>query len=236
MRKFLILGFLLCALPVRAAVAHDATITGSDVAFASSTSFSTTAMTVGASATCLAVGVSWSAAVTAVTIRWNSVAINAGPAKSQTGAMSEWFYVSSPATGNKTLSGAWTTSADGYVTAISWTGTDTSNCIKTSDNSTSTTTTITVTSSANDATAALITCTMQPCNATNFTAIFNDTSGTDNAGASYALGGTSNGHTFNANGLGGTDSGVGIHIVAPTGAGCTTLALGGITTQHAGCT
>ena len=236
MRYFLPIGLMFFLISsANAAVAFDAKITGSDVTFAAGTSFSSTAMTVGASATCLTVGILWSGAVTTPSVTWNGVTMTAAAVESLSGADSRWFFLSSPATGNHTLAGSWTTSASGYVTAISWTGTSISACVKTSDDVGVNLTniapiTVTITSATSDATAALMNCQNNPCNSTNFTSIFADTTGTNNAGASYTLGGTSNGHTFHDDGQGGPSSaqaGAGIHIVAPSGAATFVPQVGG---------
>ena len=216
-RLLCILPLLLWCVSVQAAVAVDATYSGRDATFNSGTSISAPGMTVGASATCLVVGIAWGASVSGVSVTWNGTAMTAAAVEAQTGATSGWYYLNNPASGNKTIGASWTGSADGYVTAVSWTGTSTTACVNTADDVTVTTTTVTINSATNDATAALCNWGSSNCTPSDFTTIFSGNQKTNFAAASYALGGTSNSHTFG----GSSSSGAGIHIVASSGGGPT---------------
>jgi hypothetical protein len=233
-----VLGLLSCA-SAHAQVAHDATMTsgnGSGGAFAQAggtTSISTTGMTVGASATCLIVPISWgtSGGVTSPAVTWNSVSMTLGPSITVGGVVeAALFYLPNPATGNHTLAASWMGAEDVYMSAVSWTGTDTLTCIKTADNATaSNVASITITSDANGATVALeIDAGNVGTPTTNFTLIFNANALSPNSTATYAIGGTS--HTHNFTGANGSRALVGVHIIAPSGgAACTpTLTLLGV--------
>src|SRR6267142_3323532 len=100
------------------------------------------------------------------------------------------FTLVSPASGAKTLAGSWTTSADCYMSAASFSGTDLVTGIKVSDNITATnTTTITVTSTTDGATVA---CFGVDGGAptVNFTKIYSEAPLGPGGGASFTLGGT----------------------------------------------
>jgi hypothetical protein len=118
------------------AVAFDAKPTGSspvfDVSFTGATSVDLTTMTVGASANALVGGICFSAAVSSVVLHWDSAGTNQlmtqiGTATAGSGATLVNVYLFgllAPTTGAKNLHATWTTSSDGYCSAISWTGVD----------------------------------------------------------------------------------------------------------------
>lgn len=224
------------------AVAFDAKMTtgngggGNTLQKSASTSgvaISGTPITVGASASLLAVAVNLDFNViagitfTGVTATWNGVSMNQQALNNNFAHsfVTCFFTLVNPTSGAKTLSVTWTatgsTTADVYIGAVSFTGTDTSagsgGGIKAADNTTATaTTTITVPSDVNGATVATFivnggTPTM------NFTTFWADSALNPGGGGSYHLGGTSNAHTFT--GAGGTvadETLSGIHVIAPS--------------------
>ena len=208
------------------AVAFDASMTGGnssdglDQNVSAATSISSTGMTTGGSASLLVAVFEWQNSTADITGRsstWNSVSSTEGPSILQTSGARRnrvsIFTLVSPASGNKTLAGAWTTASDCYMSCASFTGTDTTTGIQTADSTTASgTTTITVTSDANGATVAVFG--VDGATPTvNFTKIFAEAPLNPGGGASYTLGGTSNGHTFT--GAGGTiQSLAGVHVIA----------------------
>jgi hypothetical protein len=122
----------------------------------------------------------------------------------------------SPASGSPVMSATVPNNSDMYMSAASFTGVDTTTPVVTADSVTGTTgTTVTVTSDANGATVA-VWGTNGSTPTTNFNQIFAEAPLDPGAGASYQLGGTSNGHTFT--GAGGTlPAWAGIHIQAAAG-------------------
>jgi hypothetical protein len=177
-----------------------------------------TAMTIGASATCLIVVIYWNAAITSPSATWNGVSMTLGPTVTSGASRTSIFYLPNPATGSKTLASSWTTTAQGYISAISFTGTDTTTCIKTSDSTTSATASLTVTSDANGATVASYgndgTGTSPGI---NNTLIYSDIGGAPNGAAAYTTGGTSASYTYS----GGSADQVfaGVHVIAPAASG-----------------
>lgn len=185
------------------------------------TSISSTGITVGSSASLL-VGVLVFAASsgsmpTSLGMTWNGVTMAPGPTIiSQSGApyaVVAIFALVNPVFGTKTLQGTWTNAQDCYMSAISFTGTDTTTGIQTADNTTATqTTSITVPSSADGATVAVFAAD-GAAPTVNFNKIFSEAPLNPGGGASYQLGGASNAHTFT--GAGGTRQAlVGVHIIA----------------------
>lgn len=183
---------------------------------------SSTAITVGAAATLLVVTITWgSGASVDATIRtctWNGVSMTEGPTVGVTDggahrARASIFTLVSPASGAKTLTGAWTGSCDVYMSATSFTGTDTVTGIQASDSITATaTTTITPTSDANGATVGCF-AVDGGAPTTNFNQIYAEAPFAPGGGASYQLGGASNAHTFT--GAGGTIQALAaVHIIA----------------------
>jgi hypothetical protein len=153
--------------------------------------------------------------------------MTAGPSISDSsGVIVKIFVLPNPATGNKTLAASWTGTNDAYMTAISFTGTDTSTCTKASDNNTHDFSTITsspnltMTSDANGATFVIEMDPSAGISSTNFNTVFINLALNPNAAASYQLAGTSNNHTFT---LASSDAAVvaGVHIIAPAGGAAT---------------
>jgi hypothetical protein len=186
------------------------------------TSFSSTGITVGAGATLLVAVIHVQRGVAGdpgtISATWNGGAMTAGPTTVNGQNRSAIFYLVSPAAGALSLAASWANSSDAYLSAASFTGVDTTTPIVAVDSVTGTTgTTVTITSDTNGATVA-----MWGTNGgdpvTNFTEIFSDAPLGPGAGASYQLGGTSNGHTFTGAG-GTTPAWAGIHIQADAGAG-----------------
>lgn len=233
MRKVLLFSGILLFFMVRAnaAVAVDTTMTGGNGTSgqsqqaSSATSISSTGITVGASATCLVMmigfqGIGSSNIPTGVAATWNGASMTARSNVSYTGgtkAVTAYiFTLVNPASGAKTLSTTWTVSQDAYMSAISFTGTDTTTCVNVGDNVTATqpSTTLTVASDANGASVAIFigngaTPTM------NFTTIWGNDNLNPGGGGTYNLGGTSNGHTFTGGG-GDSKALAGVHVIAPT--------------------
>ena len=230
MKRLLILTAiaLLVAANARAAVAFDAKMTagnGSGGTYAeasSTTTISSTGMTVGSSATLLVVPLACytnGATLSSLAATWNSVSMSLGPTlQVNTQIAVALFYLVNPATGNKTLAASWTGTANAcYMSATSFTGTDTTTGIKTSDNVTaSNASSITVASDANGATVAVYVNDTTQTGAPNFTVIFGAIDLKPNGYANYHLGGTSNVHTF----AGATpDTALaGVHVISGGGA------------------
>lgn len=189
------------------------------------TSISSTGITVGGSATLLVAVLAFaqgnaSTTPTSITATWNGAVMTAGPTvTSGTGtpyATAAIFYKISPASGANTLAAAWTNSHDCYMSAVSFTGTDTSTGINAAHSTTATgTTTITITSDANGATVAVF-AVDGSAPTVNFTKIFSEAPLNPGGGASYTLGGTSNAHTFTGAG-GSVQALAGIHVIAAAG-------------------
>jgi hypothetical protein len=216
------------------AVAIDATMTGGNSPdglnqeASGTTSISSTGITVGASATGLVAALVWQDPVAGTgsapatrAVTWNGVAMTeaAFVTSSVIHTVSVGIYVlANPAAGAQTLSATWTNTQDAYLSAVSFTGTDTSTVVNATDSTTTTqTTSITVTSDTNGATVAVFGVDGS-APTVNFTKIFSDAPLAPGGGASYTLGGTSNGHTFTGSG-GGTQALAGVHVIAGAGGG-----------------
>jgi len=187
----------------------------------------TTGYTIGVGATLLVATIVFqnpglSAPPTSVTMTWDSVSMTArsnvnvnADAETETAYI---FTLVNPNSGAKTLTSSWTTAQDVYMSAVSFTGTDTVTGIDAADNTTATNvTTITVPSDVNGATVAcFVTDGATPT--VNFTKIWAEAPLNPGGGGSYTLGGTSNGHTFT--GAGGTGQALaGVHVIAAAGGG-----------------
>jgi hypothetical protein len=184
-------------------------------------SLSTTGMTVGGSATLLVVVVvtgagSGHSPLTSLAATWNGVSLtNRADAISQVTAFAQAVILTlvNPTPGNQTLALTWVNTNDVYVSAVSFTGTDTTTGINASDSTTTTQTeTISVTSDANGATVAVGAADGDDP-ALNFIEIFSEAPDNPGGGASYQLGGTSNGHNFNW-GTGTRQALAGVHVIA----------------------
>jgi hypothetical protein len=128
------------------------------------------------------------------------------------------FTLVNPTAGAQTLAAGWTTTADSYIGAISFTGTDTSTGIETGDTVTSTTgESITITSTTDGATVA-VACRNSGEPTLDQTEIWKYAALDPGGGASYALGGTSVTHTLDFAG-GSISAMVGIHIIAAAAGG-----------------
>jgi hypothetical protein len=187
-------------------VGVDATGTA-DVSFNGVTSFSFTNITVGASATALAAAIvltcnvgTQNLPITFTSVTWNSVAMTLVPGANisnlLSGASTGEVYIfglANPTSGAKTLAGSWSASANGYVDAISFTGTDTTtpfvNGTANTNGAGTATGSITVTSAVGNYTLAVFFEDNQSWASTNNTKLFTDASGTaGNGAANYATG------------------------------------------------
>ena len=167
-------------------------------------------------------------AITGLSGTWDGVSlIVAGSASNSGGgsnrsALNAILYLVNPTPGTKTLALSWAQTADCYMSAVSFTGSDLTTPIVVAHTVTGTAgTTVTITSDANGATVASwgidgATPTV------NFTKIYAEAPFSPGGGASYTLGGSSNAHTFT--GAGGTQPAwVGVHVnPAAAGGGRTT--------------
>jgi hypothetical protein len=208
------------------AVAFDAKMTGGngtgglDQTVSGATSISSTGMTVGASASLLLGLAVWqdnlSTDITSRSMTWDSVSMSEEVTILQTTGTNNLrvsiFKLLAPNAGNKTLAGAWTNTADCYVSAISYTGTDIVTGIYVAHSVTASgTTQITVTSDASGATVAVFGVNGN-APTTNFNTIFSDAPFNPGGGGSYQIAGTSNIHTFT--GGGGTIQALaGVHVI-----------------------
>ncbi len=179
------------------------------------TSISSTGINVGAAATGLIACLTFNANVGSVAATWNAVGMTLGPNVNSGVVRSSILSLPNPASGAQALAASWTTAADCYMSAASFTGTDTSTVVKVADNITAiNTTTITVTSDTAGATVANF-AVDGGAPTVNFTKIYSEAPLGPGGGASYTLGGTSNAHTFT--GAGGTVQALtGVHILAPS--------------------
>jgi hypothetical protein len=128
------------------------------------------------------------------------------------------FYLVAPHTGKLTLHAAWTTSRPAELAAIAFSGANQSMCIGTTVNPTGSSTapsTGAITSTADGATVGVTTHNKNIISTSTQTSIYRTT----NYAASYAIGGTSNTHTW-ATGASGPWAVVGVHILAATRPGC----------------
>lgn len=164
---------------------------------------------------------------TGVGITWNSTSMTLVDSQVNSRGQNLYIYrLVAPTTGNQTLAASWTGSDDAVLAAINFSGVDQTTPVVTAHTQkptgSSTAPSATVTSATNDATLTLSgasTNTGTPSFTTprTQTQVFTDSSQIDNlAEASYALGGTSNAHSFTL-----TTSldwaAVGIHIQATQG-------------------
>lgn len=210
------------------AVGFDAKMTGGNGAggtfaqVAAALSLSDSGMTVGAGATLLLAVAVWqdnaSTDPTSRAITWGGVSMTErSTVLASTGTERvrvSVFRLVSPASGNKALAATWATATcDFYMSCASFTGTDTATGTNDADDVTTTNvTTINVTSDATGATLALFGVN-GAAPTLNFNAIFTAAPLNPGGGASYQLGGSSNGHTFT--GAGGTIQALaGVHILA----------------------
>lgn len=212
------------AVALDAAMAAGNSSDGLNQEASNTTSISSTGITVGASASLLIVPVvlekgSGSTTVpTSLAATWNGTSMALGPSVTDTNSDAVTvaiFSLVNPAAGAKTLQVTWANSMDCYMSAVSFTGTDTVTGIQSTDNTTATrTTSITVPSSADGATVAVFGVN-GAAPTVNFNKIFSEAPLSPGGGASYQLAGASNAHTFT--GAGGTAQALaGVHVIAAT--------------------
>jgi hypothetical protein len=130
------------------------------------------------------------------------------------------FTLVSPTTGTQTLAGSWTTTADTYFGAASFTGTDTTDGIDETHTTTTGTTAVTITSTTDGATVA-VSGKNSSDPTVDQTTIWINSPLDPGGGATYAIGGTSNTHTFTFP-SGDAQAIAGIHIIAAAAGGRTT--------------
>lgn len=184
------------------------------------TSISSTGITVGVGATLLVVELTVQGATVAASslaATWNGAAMALQSTVTSGLETVAIFTLVNPASGALTLQATWANTADAYMSAASFSGTDTTTGVLTTDNTTATgTTTITVPSSTDGATVAAF-CVNGAAPAVNFNKIFSEAPLNPGGGASYQLGGVSNAHTFT--GAGGTAQALaGVHVIAASAA------------------
>lgn len=135
------------------------------------------------------------------------------------GRTSAIYRLVNPTTGNKTLRATWTGNADVILGAIAF---SVAASITSADTLTQTTLTASpsvgpITSATDDATVALL-MSGQTINTNNQTLIFNTVGGGINGGATYALGGSSNTHSWTLASVT-NDAVIGVHVKAAAAAG-----------------
>jgi len=218
------------------AVAVDAVMSGGNQGDTHSTggvgntTLTSTGITVGGSATllvatlCFADGGSGTPP-TSVTMTWNGVSMTNRASVDDAAssfASSYIFTLVNPTSGANNLVANWTNTKECYMSAISFTGTDTTTGVQTSDSVTATSTTsLTITSTTDGATVATYAAdggipTM------NFTKLWDYDSEGPGGSGTYTLGGTSNAHTFTG-GSGLRKALAGVHVLAGAGGGGSTL-------------
>lgn len=165
-------------------------------------------------------------AVTNPSMTWNGVAMTQiGSGIQGTNAGVRMFYLVNPATGNQTLAASWTTNSVWALGAVAFSGADQTTCVDAAH-------TVTATGSSTEASTGAITSTTDGATvgaatnagSANFTAqnqtlVYFENSQTFQEGAaSYAIGGTSNTHTFTMGST--TWAAMGVHVkAAATGSG-----------------
>ena len=141
----------------------------------------------------------WSSgtAPTGVTAEWDSAGTpqaltQAGTVQFDTNSSVAIFYLLNPTVGNKTLTANWTNAQDCVMSAICF---DNAGGIAAGDTQQNSTNTVTVTSGANDATVAVYNCDGGTPTGSQ-TNIFDNSALGPSSSGDYALGGSSNAHTF----------------------------------------
>jgi hypothetical protein len=176
--------------------------------------------------------------VSSVTMTWNGVSLTRiGTGISNNGRV-EMFVLVNPATGTQTFTANWTTSSSAVLGLVTFSGVDQTTPYISADTATNTgtgaTASVSVTSSANGATVAAsgFNSATASVTATNQTTLWTNNATTTPTGASYALGGSSNSHTFtvdrsvswpamgiHVNEVGGGGGGSTAHTLTLTGVG-----------------
>ena len=185
------------------------------------TSISSTGMTVGVGATLLvAIAVINGPNTGSMAATWNSVAMAIAAVIQVTGMTIAIFTLVNPASGNKTLASSWTGSFNGYLSSISFTGTDTVTGYKSADSVTGSgasqaNESLVVNTGSTGATVAALGDNSGVITVSTQTSIFANTQSAPNGAASYGLGGSgTNTHTFTF-----ASSPIvawaGIHVIAP---------------------
>lgn len=191
--------------------------------FGTSIDSSTTGFTVSTGSNLYLVGIlgTGRANITSPAATWNSVSMTNVVSKqaSANEATTTLFGLVNPATGNLLLSCSWTGSIDAVLGMIAMSGVDQTTPVVTANNQTASGTgasgSVTITSAANDLTLAALTNgsgAAQTVSITTQTSLYANNGQSDcQAGASYALGGSSNTHTFGITGSSGWAI-VGVHV------------------------
>ena len=212
---------LALAIALFASVGHAAVAeNGSGTAFnnfAAATTVDLTTFTVDAGSNqCLIAWLYTDTGVTSVTLNWDQ----GGTPQAMTEIIStsgqgelRGYRLIAPTTGNKTLRASWTTSAAGTLAAVNFSGADQTTCDNNADDQTllegGTTSSVTITSTTDGATVAAVGQFNSSVSSTTQTTVWTTTL----TGGSYALGGTSNNHSFTLAGSA-TKIVAGIHILA----------------------
>lgn len=192
------------------AVAFQARMTGGNSADGFSqqatgvTSISSTGMTVGAGATMLVAELVWGKAGTGnpatPACTWNGVSMTLqaifGVTNGTDSDECALFTLNNPAAGNFSLACNWTNTADCYMSASSWTGSNGINATNTVQASGST---ATITSATGNVTLAVMSGN-GGAPTTNFNQLFVNAPFAPGGGASYQAGSASNAHTFTGTG------------------------------------
>lgn len=186
------------------------------------TSLSLTTFTVGSGANRLLVASMLFAVntVSAITLTWDSVSMTQALSFDDLFTLETFYVLIAPNAGNKTLAASWTTSSSATLAASEYSGADQATGFKAADNVTAgpntNAVTVSVTSTTDGATVA--------ASANEFAFLISQTQtviyqGDDSGlatGSTYAIGGTSNDHTFQSNGV--NISAIGIHLLAASAA------------------
>lgn len=189
----------------------------------------TTGYTVGASATLLVAmmviqGTGDGIAPTGIAMTWNGVSMVSRAVATHASGVRETvciFTLTNPATGNHNLVGSWTNAKDCYMSAVSFTGTDTTTGVATVDTVTGTgasqNVTVTITSTTDGATVAVAGINGDSPTV-NFNKIWAEAPFNPGGGGSYQIGGTSNAHTITFT-AGSEAAWAGVHVIAAAGGG-----------------
>jgi hypothetical protein len=209
------------------AVAFSAKVSGGNgpqdgtvIEASGATSVSGTNLTAGASDSLIlgSLGLG-SATTTTHAMTWNSVGMTAVTTAQQAGGTTMWMgYLASPASGAKTLAASWVNAADVYMSGITFTGSDTTTPLVSGDTKSGTALgspgTVTMTSTTDGATAVSLIGNAGSPTITTQTEWWLEQNLSPGGGGSYAIGGTSNAHTFTGHAAGNY---IGVHIQAASG-------------------
>jgi hypothetical protein len=168
----------------------------------------------------LAAGRAGTTSISSIGFTWNAGAMTLGPNTTGNDASGAFATAigtkASPATGALTVASSWTLASDAYLSAVSFTGTDTTTGINAAHSQTTATASVALSTTSDGATLANFVNNDGNPTITQ-TTIWVDSPLTPGGGGSYALGGSgTNKHTF----TGGTQQYIaGIHIIAPAAGG-----------------